>query len=143
MRETLRALAAWGRTVLVSSRILSEVEHLADVVGIVARGKLVARGRSSGSWPRTARCASAWRQRECPPPAPRSSASSPGAVRLDDIPSRDWLIARCDPSRASDLNRTLAEAGVFASRIEAGATLEALFLEVTGSTPDVQPGSAR
>ena len=39
MRETLRALAASGTTVLVSSHILSEVQQLADVVGIVARGE--------------------------------------------------------------------------------------------------------
>ncbi len=44
MRDTLRALAADGRTVLVSSHILSEVEQLADVVGIVARGRLVREG---------------------------------------------------------------------------------------------------
>jgi hypothetical protein len=67
----------------------------------------------------------------------------PGIVRLDDIPTRDWLVARCNPSRAGELNRVLAEAGVYASRIEVGATLEALFLTVTGSTPDVQAGMPR
>ncbi|HTS15147.1 MAG TPA: ATP-binding cassette domain-containing protein, partial [Candidatus Sulfotelmatobacter sp.] len=41
MRDALRALAAAGKTVLVSSHILPEVQQMADVVGIVAKGKLV------------------------------------------------------------------------------------------------------
>ena len=45
MRDTLRALAAAGKTVFVSSHILSEVQQLADVVGIIARGRLVREGR--------------------------------------------------------------------------------------------------
>ncbi len=44
MRDTLRALAASGKTVFVSSHILSEVQQLADVVGIIARGRLVREG---------------------------------------------------------------------------------------------------
>ena len=50
---------------------------------------------------------------------------------------------RIDPERAGELNRALAGAGVYASRIEAGTNLEALFLELTGSRPDVGgPASA-
>ena len=45
MRDTLRALAAAGKTVFVSSHILSEVQQLVDVVGIIARGRLVREGR--------------------------------------------------------------------------------------------------
>ncbi|GGL30662.1 MAG: ATP-binding cassette domain-containing protein [Cellulomonas sp.] len=44
IRETMRALADEGRTVLVSSHILAEVEQVADTVSIVARGRLVAAG---------------------------------------------------------------------------------------------------
>jgi ABC-2 type transport system ATP-binding protein len=45
IRETMRALADEGRTVLVSSHILGEVEQVADTVSIVARGRLLASGR--------------------------------------------------------------------------------------------------
>src|SRR3954471_23940464 len=45
MRDTLRSLAAAGKTVFVSSHILSEVQQLVDVVGIIARGRLVREGR--------------------------------------------------------------------------------------------------
>src|SRR5256885_4891887 len=40
MRDTLRQLAASGKTVFVSSHILGEVEQLVDVVGIIAAGRL-------------------------------------------------------------------------------------------------------
>ena len=141
MRDTLRALAAQGRTVLVSSHILSEVEQLVDVVGIVAHGRLVREG------PIDALLAVNGEVRIRVAPAEVMTAGpvlervvGAGSVRLDDTPGGDWLVARCDPARAGDLNRALAEVGVFASRIEAGASLETLFLEVTGSTPDVRRG---
>ncbi|MEV5710901.1 ATP-binding cassette domain-containing protein [Actinoallomurus sp. NPDC052274] len=44
LRGFLRAQAAEGRTVLVSSHQLAEVEHTVDQVVIVARGRLVAAG---------------------------------------------------------------------------------------------------
>ena len=44
MRDTLRQLAANGKTVFVSSHILGEVEQLVDVVGIIAAGRLVREG---------------------------------------------------------------------------------------------------
>ena len=44
MRELLRGLAAEGRTILVSSHLLSEMELLADDVVIIAAGRLVRQG---------------------------------------------------------------------------------------------------
>ncbi|HEY8451681.1 MAG TPA: ABC transporter ATP-binding protein [Natronosporangium sp.] len=44
MRDLLRSLAAEGRTVLVSSHLLSEMQLLADDVVIIAAGKLVMQG---------------------------------------------------------------------------------------------------
>jgi ABC-2 type transport system ATP-binding protein len=44
MRDMLRSLAASGRTVLVSSHLLSEVQQLADDVVIIAGGRLVRQG---------------------------------------------------------------------------------------------------
>jgi ABC-2 type transport system ATP-binding protein len=44
MREFLQGLAAQGRTVLVSSHLLSEMQALADDVVIVAAGRLVRQG---------------------------------------------------------------------------------------------------
>ncbi|MEV0270196.1 ABC transporter ATP-binding protein [Hamadaea sp. NPDC050747] len=47
MRDFLQSLAAQGRTILVSSHLLSEMELLADDVVIIAAGKLVAQGAVS------------------------------------------------------------------------------------------------
>ena len=44
MRDLLKALAAEGRTVLVSSHLLGEMQQLADDVVIIAAGKLVRQG---------------------------------------------------------------------------------------------------
>src|SRR5262249_57946562 len=44
MRKLLRDLGNEGRTVFVSSHILSEVEQTCDRVAIIARGRLVATG---------------------------------------------------------------------------------------------------
>ena len=44
MRELLRELGAMGKTILVSSHILSELAELCDSVGIMEKGQLVASG---------------------------------------------------------------------------------------------------
>jgi len=44
LRELLRARAANGHTIFVSSHLLSEVEHLADEVVVLNKGRLVASG---------------------------------------------------------------------------------------------------
>jgi ABC-type multidrug transport system ATPase subunit len=44
IRATMRGLAARGKTVLVSSHILSEVQQVADTVSIIGRGRLLAEG---------------------------------------------------------------------------------------------------
>lgn len=44
VRETIRNLGREGRTVLVSSHILSEVEQMADTVSIIGKGKLITSG---------------------------------------------------------------------------------------------------
>jgi ABC-2 type transport system ATP-binding protein len=45
MRELLRELGAMGKTVVLSSHILSELAELCDSIGIIERGKLVVAGR--------------------------------------------------------------------------------------------------
>src|SRR5438105_9048453 len=45
VRTLLRGLGAQGRTVFVSSHLLSEVEHTCDRVAIIAHGRCIASGR--------------------------------------------------------------------------------------------------
>ena len=44
VRELIRGLASEGRTVLLSSHLLHEVEHVCDSVAILSKGKLVVQG---------------------------------------------------------------------------------------------------
>jgi ABC-2 type transport system ATP-binding protein len=142
MRDTLRELAAAGKTVFVSSHILSEVQQLVDVVGIVARGRLVREGpvgdllNESGSV----------RIRVRPDEVERAESAlraiaGDGAVTTEHGPEPGWIGVRFDPGRAGELNQALASAGIFASRVEVGTTLEGLFLELTGSHPDAADGT--
>ncbi len=45
MRELLRELGAMGKTVILSSHILSELAELCDSIGIIDKGRLVTSGR--------------------------------------------------------------------------------------------------
>ena len=131
MRETLRRLAASGKTVFVSSHLLAEVSVLADVVGIIAAGRLVREGTLDA----LLNDQGVVRVRV---PAGASDAArttlellarvEPGAPADGDA----WLTVHLEPSRAAEVNRALAEARIYASGLESGTDLELLFLELTG-----------
>jgi hypothetical protein len=56
-------------------------------------------------------------------------------ARTDPAPSPEgdpWLAVHVEPNRAGEVNRALAESGIYASGIESGTDLELLFLELTG-----------
>jgi ABC-2 type transport system ATP-binding protein len=138
MRDTLRALAAAGKTVFVSSHILSEVQQLVDVVGIIARGRLVREGPVED----LLREAGSIRIRVAPDEVDGAAAAlgpvaAGAAVTPGSGPEAGWLTVRIDPARGAEVNRTLVGAGIYASRLETGTTLEGLFLELTGTHPDV------
>ena len=131
MRDTLRNLAASGKTVFVSSHILSEVQQLADVVGIIAAGKLVREG------PMTTLLASeaVVRVRVRPDEMERAVAALRALPNAGDVTSDTerggWISARIAQDRASEVTRTLSSAGIYLSGLEAGSDLESLFLELT------------
>ena len=129
MRETLKGLAAAGKTVFVSSHILGEVQQLADVLGIIAAGRLVREGPIAQMLEgegmirvRVAPAEIAAARRILDAIVPGTSATS------DDD---GWLTVAIAPERAADVNRALATAGIYASGLESGNDLESLFLELT------------
>ncbi|MEA2547778.1 MAG: type transport system ATP-binding protein, partial [Chloroflexota bacterium] len=130
MRETLKRLAAAGKNVFVSSHILGEVQQLADVLGIVAAGRLVREG------PIEQILAGEGRIRVRVAPSEIAAARTvldgivPGTVSLADG-DEGWLSLPIAPERAADVNRALAGAGIYASGLETGNDLESLFLELT------------
>jgi ABC-type multidrug transport system, ATPase component len=130
MRETLRRLAASGKTVFVSSHLLAEVQVLADMVGIIAAGKLVREGTldvmlNDQGVVRVRIPAAQLREAH--------AILEPMAKIDDGSPAEGdpWLTVHLEPSRAAEVNRRLADAGVYASALESGTDLELLFLQLT------------
>ena len=88
LRDLLRARAAAGGTVFVSSHLLAEVEHLADEVVVINHGRLVATGALSdaaaggyvGAHPRTGAVDRSCSRMPAPPSTPAARASSSSAA---------------------------------------------------------------
>ncbi|MBI3751900.1 MAG: ABC transporter ATP-binding protein [Chloroflexi bacterium] len=130
LRNALRRLVEeTDRTIVVSSHILPEVQQLADVVGIIDQGKLV----HQGSLEQLLSTSGAVRIRVTPAevePARAILATLPGADPVAD--GEGWITIRAKPETAGDVNRALAQAGIYASGLETGSDLEAIFLSLTG-----------
>jgi len=140
MREMLRRLAGAGKTIFVSSHLLAEVRVLADVVGIIAAGKLVREGtldsllRDQGVVRvRVPRAELATARTVLERIAPTTAGAEP-----DGDP---WLAVHLEPNHAGAVNRALAEAGIYATGLESGTDLELLFLELTGGTAASNEGT--
>jgi ABC-2 type transport system ATP-binding protein len=132
MRELLRHLTGQGKTVLVSSHILPEVQQLADVVGIIDRGRLVRQGPldellAGGAQVRV-------RVRPDEVTAALAALAATGAPVEPDViggEATGQVTVRVPVERASDVNRLLAEAGIYAAGIESTSDLESVFLTLT------------
>jgi ABC-2 type transport system ATP-binding protein len=139
MRETLRHLAAIGKTVFVSSHLLAEVQQLADVVGIIAAGRLV----REGSMRELLAGEGIVRVRVGPDQVAAAATALAGLVPANHVVAStaepDWITVQIAPDRTADVNRTLAEAGVYASGLESGNDLEELFLSLTQDPSVVDP----
>ena len=123
MRDTLRHLASIGKTVFISSHLLGEVSQLADVIGIIAAGKLVREGPIetllSGEGRVRVRVAANEIERAVAALAPLGVAARVDGSD-DGRPAgpgqrAGWLEVPIEPSRAAEVNRTLATAGIYAS----------------------------
>ena len=139
LRDTLRQLAASGKTVFVSSHILGEVRELADVVGIIAAGRLVREGpiemllqEGGAVRVRVSEAEVAQARTVLTDLAGTDAVTAPRATASDETHAPAWLSVRLPHERAAEVNRALAEAGIYASGLETESTLEALFLELTG-----------
>jgi len=130
LRNTLRQLVEQtDRTILVSSHILPEVQQLADVVGIIDRGKLV----HQGSLEQLLATSGAVRVRVADDQVEPARALLATMADADPVADGEgWITVRAAPERASEVNRVLAEGGIYASGLETGSDLEAIFLSLTG-----------
>ncbi|MEO8462416.1 MAG: ATP-binding cassette domain-containing protein [Chloroflexota bacterium] len=131
MREMLRHLASVGKTVFVSSHLLAEVQQMADIVGIIAAGKLV----REGSMRELLAVEGNIRVRVAPGEVATaveilSRVTDPAHVSvMADDPG--WISVQTAPARSPEVNRALAQSGVYASELTSGNDLEDLFLALT------------
>ena len=127
-RDLLRHLGREGRTVFVSSHLLSEVQHMCDRVAILARGRLVTTGSVDEVL--------------------AGGQAGELVVRLDDPDggmralgargiraTRDGvnLVVHHPPEEAATVTRVLAESGLYLSELRPREVdLETVFLQLTG-----------
>jgi len=132
MRDTLRALASQGKTVLISSHLLAEIQVMADTVGIIASGKLVREGplKELLSMQAVVKVRVQPNQVDA---AVATLAPLFAAERLTETDREEgWLTVHIAPDRAQEVSQKLAGAGIYVSGMESGTDLEMLFLELTG-----------
>jgi ABC-2 type transport system ATP-binding protein len=135
MRRLIRELGSDGRTVLLSSHLLGEVQQICDRVGIINSGRMVAEHNVEelrGEQELVVRA------------TPRDTAQSvltdflgTGTVHLYD----DTLRVKVDPGRAAEVNRVLVEAGLAVSELHSTErALEDIFFELTTSGKKTDAG---
>jgi ABC-type multidrug transport system ATPase subunit len=126
MRAFIRSLGENGRTVLLSSHLMGEVEQVCDRVGVIHGGSLVGEGTLDDL-----RGRASLRVRAEPLDAAQRVVAGVSGVEHVAIVD-DGLRIAADPGSAAEINRALVESGVAVSelRIER-ASLEKIFLELT------------
>ena len=139
IRLTMRQLAAQGKTVLVSSHILAEVQQVADTVSIVGRGRLLAEGRVRDL---LASAGGGFLVRTADPYAAVELLRHTG-FSLTQNPDGGLFVTHAPDGSAVDgaaLNRFLAERGIFAAELcRQTDSLEQVFLDLTSDVALGQP----
>jgi ABC-2 type transport system ATP-binding protein len=132
MRDMIRGLAEEGRTVMLSSHLLDEVERTCDQVAIVDRGKVIRQGPIG----ELTQGAGAAIEVQCsdPPAAARILGQPAIGSRITVTEDGLTLTLAAGPAReqAAEINRRLVEAGISVYGLrQANASLEDWFLTVT------------
>jgi ABC-2 type transport system ATP-binding protein len=143
MREMILSLVAEGRTVMLSSHLLDEVERTCDAVAIVDRGSVVRQGPIS----ELLAGASLVLQVGCTDPdrARALIAATPiGAAEQTVVSAEATGLAITLPAGTghdviAEINRVLIEGGISVHRLQpVQASLESWFLQVTSRLGEAQ-----
>src|SRR3954447_11685528 len=111
MREFIRSLAQGGRTVLLSSHLMNEVEQMSDRVGVIRDGSLVAEGTVDELRGRPG-------LRVRAEPRPKAIELLGGLPGVAAITTVDGAIdVDADSAEAASINRALVEAGIAVSEL--------------------------
>ena len=126
MRELIKSLPErFGMTVIVSSHLLSEIDQMADHVGVIRQGRLVFQGTMSGLHGMSAARLALRTQDNARARSLLPAARSEG----------EWLLLDAmSDSEAARVSLKLAGAGIGLVRMEQRETsLEDIFLRLTGT----------
>lgn len=133
IRALMRRLGDEGRTVLVSSHLLSEIEAAADRLVVIRYGELLFSG------PLATLIAQEQRFVDLETEDPTESVRLLGRLGERGLAvsvEGSCLRVAVDPSRSGELNRLAIEAGIVLRRVEPRSeTLEDIFLRMTGEAP--------
>ena len=137
MRDMIRVLVAEGRTVVLSSHLLDEVERTCDAVAIVDRGSVIRQGPISDLLAGTA----VTLQVECSDPDRASvlvaAAGLPVSVTVDGAGLAITLPADASRELIATIARGLINGGISVYRLQPVHTsLESWFLRVTSRLGD-------
>jgi ABC-2 type transport system ATP-binding protein len=124
MRQFIRAQAEGGRTVLLSSHLMGEIEQVSDRVGVIRGGRLIAEGTVEELRGRA-------RLRVRAEPLADAARL---LERFADVAAVDGhLELAVDTADAPALNKALVDAGIAVYELSPQrASLEDVFLELTG-----------
>jgi ABC-2 type transport system ATP-binding protein len=139
-RNMVRALVAEGRTVVLSSHMLGEVEKICDMVAIVDHGQIVASGAIEDIAKVSEKRILIATTDDGHAATRVASHPSVDSVTADEEGLRITLRPQIDAEpTAGELNRMLVEAGITVHRLEpVRASLEQRFLEITSRLGDDQ-----
>jgi len=131
MREFIRSLAEGGRTVLLSSHLMGEIEQVSDRVGVIRDGALVAEGTVGELRGRAG-------LRVRAEPQARAARLIGDLPEVEQVSGDDGLLdIVVDTAQAAAINRMLVQAGVEVSEIYAQtASLEHVFLKLTTASQE-------
>jgi ABC-2 type transport system ATP-binding protein len=142
IRDMLLAVRAEGRTVLVNSHLLSEVEMVADRVAIISKGQTVAQG----SVEELTAASHRWEVDAVGGPAALAlgACALEGRDRADAPGVRTYAVPGRDPAAVQPAIDALRAAGASVVRVErARETLEDLFVRsVVDEQGRSRPGAA-
>jgi len=137
MREVLKRYAATGRTVVVSSHLLAEVEETCTDVAVMHQGRLIAQGP-------VAQLVEAATivvvDVDDPARAERLATGVPGVADVVRTPT--GLLVRADAAARAELVRALAGAGLAVERVAPQRGLEQTFLALVAEPSEPPEPSA-
>ena len=131
MRALIRVLGHGGRTVLLSSHLLGEVEQICDRVGVISHGKLIAEGTVADLRGQAQLLVRA-------DPLERAQRLAEQLYGIERVQVMDGaLVLATDPAQAAELARVLVTNGFALSELRpVKRSLEATFMELTGEEYD-------